>query len=409
MDFEYHYTPEQQRFREEVRTWLAENVPAGVRTPIDPEDRSEELHAIGMDVRRKLGQKGWLYPTFPKEYGGGGLTGQHEMILQEELTRRKPPIAGSNQLILPSLLVWGTEEQKQKFLPGLLRGEKIAFQNFTEPQSGSDLANIKSVAVRDGDDWLITGQKLFVSGGGPSRADLLFGPIMTDPQAPRHRNLGYFLIPYPNAGLELKPMILLNGSNQHFVFMENVRVPGDHLIGGDHQGWQVSQTVLEQEHGGRGQAFPVDERLDELTKYARDTKHNGGRVGGQPLVRQQVVDSHIDSHINSLLAQRNYSMYQQREEMSYHGSQSTTWRKESNMRNADRARDVMGLYSLLSRKDPRAPFGGAPEVYQRTSLTGAHPGGTIEIQKVIIARRLGISRTQERAAPTPSTATSHGS
>lgn len=407
MDFEYHYTPEQKRFREEVRTWLAENVPSGVRAPVDPEDMSDELYAIGLELRRKLGHQGWLYPTYPKEYGGGGLTPQHEMILQEELTRRKPPIATSNQLVLPSILVWGTEEQKKKFLPGLLRGETIAFQNFTEPQSGSDLANIKSVAVRDGDDWLITGQKIFVSGGGPARADLLFGPIMTDPNAPRHRNLGYFLISYPSAGLELKPMRLLNGWNQHFVFMDSVRVPGDNLIGGDHQGWQVAQTTLEQEHGGRGNAFPIDERLEELVEYARETKHNGGTLGKEPFIQQQVVDSYIDSHINSLLATRNYSMYHNREEMSYHGSQSTIWRKEYNIRNAERARDVMGPYSVLSGEDSRAPFQGAPEVYQRTSLTGAHPGGTLEIQKVIVARRLGISRTQERAAPTPATATSH--
>ena len=407
MDFEYHYSPEQNRFREEVRAWIAENVPPGVRGPIDPEEMSDELFAIAVDLRRKLGHKGWLYPTYPKEYGGGGLTPQHEMILQEETGGRRLPSVFSNMLLLPAILVWGTPEQKQKFLPGLFKGETIAFQNFTEPQSGSDLANIKSVAVQDGDDWLISGQKIFVSGGGPAKPNLLFGPIMTDPQAPRHRNLGYFLIPYPSQGLQLTPMRLLNGVNQNFVFMDSVRVPGDHLIGGDHQGWQVSQTTLEQEHGGRGQAFPNDRGVDRLISYARDTKHNGGTLGKEHSIRQQVVDSYIDSHIHSLLARRNYSMYTKREKMSYHGSQSSIWGKVYRMDNADRARDVMGPYALLGTKEPRAPFRGATEVNQRGSLTGAHPGGTIEIQKVIIARRLGISRTQERAAPTPATATSH--
>jgi hypothetical protein len=115
------------------------------------------------------------------------------------------------------------------------------------------------------------------------------------------------------------------------------------------------------------------------------------------------MDAYIDSRINTLLNQRNYWMYQARQEMTYHGSQSAFFRKIYRMRNADRSRDIMGMYSLLGVNDPRAPFGGQPEVYQRSSLTGAHPGGTLEIQKVIMARRLGISRTRERAAATPST------
>jgi hypothetical protein len=116
------------------------------------------------------------------------------------------------------------------------------------------------------------------------------------------------------------------------------------------------------------------------------------------------MEAYIDSHVNTLFSQRNYFMYQARQEMSYHGSQSDLWRKVFRMTNADRARDIMGMYSLLGIEEPRAPFGGQQEVYQRSSLTGAHPGGTIEVQKVIMARRIGISRTRERAATTPSTA-----
>ena len=233
--------------------------------------------------------------------------------------------------------------------------------------------------------------------------DLLFGPMMTDPDAPRHRNLGYFLIPAPSPGLELQRLNLLTGHDQSFIFMDNVRVPGDCLIGEDHQGWQVTQTTLEIEHGGRGLAFTREEALENLMKYVNGTTQNGQAIADDPVVQQTAMDAYIDSHINTLLSHRNFWMYQTRQEMTYQGSQGDMYLKSFRMRNADRARDIMGMYSLLGVREPRAPFEGEPEVYQRSSLTGSHPGGTIEIQKVIMARRLGISRTRERAAATPST------
>ncbi|MAF39603.1 MAG: hypothetical protein CL696_12135, partial [Chloroflexi bacterium] len=160
---------------------------------------------------------------------------------------------------------------------------------------------------------------------------------------------------------------------------------------------------LEIEHGGRGMAFTPDEALENLLKYTRETTRQGDALGNDPLVQQAAMEAYIDSRVSTLFAQRNYWMYQSREEMTYHGPQNSMYIKTFRMRNADRARDIMGMYSLLGVREPRAPFAGQPEVYQRSSLTGAHPGGTIEIQKVIMARRLGISRTRERAAATPST------
>ena len=412
MDFEYHYSDEQQRFRDEVRSWLDANVPPGHEMPVDPEDLDEETYRFFRSVHQELGARGWLYPTYPREYGGGGLTPEHEMILLEELDRRKiPGVSGgglfSNNLVLPSILVWGTAEQKERFLPGLLTGKTIAFQTFTEPNAGSDLAALQSRAVRDGDDWIITGQKVFISGMGVP--DLLYGPFVSDPDAPRHENLGYFLIPNPSPGLTVEKMALLNGSNQHFIYFDEVRVSGGNLIGGDHDGWQVALTTLEQEHGGRGLAFYRDEGLAELQRYVQDTRRHDRPMGSDPLVQADVVQSYLDSQVHRLLELRNYSMYTGRTEMTYHGSQAALWRKEFRQRNADRERSVLGPYALLDRRDPAGLFQGAPEFRQRWSLTQAHPGGTIEIQKIIVARRLGVSRTRERAARTPATATAHGS
>lgn len=405
MDFEYVYSDEQQRFRREVRDWLDANVAPDRRAPRDPESIDDETYAYFREVHKGLGKMGWLYPTYPKEYGGGGLTGDHEMVVSEELTLRRIPPHFSNGLVLPSILVWGTEEQKQAFLPGLLSGETIAYQTFSESHAGSDLASITSPADRDGDDWVLNGHKLFIT--GLRTPDLLFGPFMTVPGGERHHNLGYFLIPVPTTGVTIEQMVLLNGPGQKFIYFDNARVPATHLIGGETEGWQVSATTLEQEHGGRGAPFTPDLDIEELLDHVRSAKRNGRPLADDPLVRIAAMDCYIESNVNRLLATRNFWMYVTKQEMTYHGPQSALWRKEFKVRNANREREIMGPQALLDGADPGAEFEGAPEVRQRRNLAWTHPGGTPEIMRLIMARRLGLSRTRERAAPTPSTATEH--
>lgn len=413
MDFALPYTEEQERFRQEVRSWLEENISVEMREPVDPRDFTEEQYVFWREQQKNLASKGWLYPTMPAEYGGGGLTGDHETIIQEEFLRIGGVPSPSSLIILSTLLVWATEEQKQKFLVPMLTAEKTSWQKFTEPQSGADLANYQSRAVRDGDDWVLSGQNVFVSGRPRPQwsvaVDYLWGPMVTDPDAPRHRNLGYFMIPNPSTGLEIREQNLLNGHEQHFIFLDNVRVPGDHLIGGDHQGWQVASTTLEQEHGGRGQAFPRDEVVDNLINYSHDTEQNGMHLSDDPLVQQTTMEAYIDVQRNSLLAKRTYWMYQSHMEIAYEGNLANVHGRESSLRNAERVREVMGMYSLLGTHEPGVPYNGAQEVDQRTRAGQNHAGGSSNIARVVLARRIGISRTKERPAPTPSTATSYGS
>ncbi len=411
MDFALPYTEEQEQFRQEVRAWLEENIPDEMKEVIDPRDRTSEHYQWWLQKRKEMARKGWLYPTYPKEYGGGGLSADHEIIIEEELTRaRASRINFVTSMILPGLLVWPTEEQKQKFLTPLLTGEQTAWYKFTEPQSGADLANIQTRAVRDGDDWLITGQNVFISGGtGPDRPNWLYGPAVTDPEAPRHRNMGMFMIPYPSPGLEIRDMSLLsNGDESHFIFLDNVRVPGDHLIGGEHQGWQVGSTNREQEHGGAGRASPRDAVADDLVEYLRTTPHNGDTLGKDPLAQQTAMQTYLEAHVDGLLLKRTYWMYHHRLEVQHEGNLANVHGRESSLRNTIRVRDVMGMYSLLGTRDPRAPHGGAQEVNQRGKAGQNHAGGSTNIIKVILARRIGISRTQERAAVTPVTASKSG-
>ncbi len=417
MDFEYHYTPEQQEFRKEVRTWLEENWPKDLERGQDYKHTSAEAWRRLKAFRQELGAQGWLHPTYPEEYGGGGLPGALAVVIAEEMRE----VTGSgdmgggliydNPFDIPPLVVWGTDEQKRDLLPRRLGGELLAWQLFTEPDAGSDLAGLQTRAVRDGDDWVISGEKVFVGGdSGYANPDTklpdeevlatshLFTLAVTDPDAPRHHNIGAFLIPGDTPGITVQTLDLLVGHGKRQVYLEEVRVPGTLMLGGETQGWQVSQTALEIEHGGGGGPPPKDKAVAALIEWVRRT----GK-GSDPHVRQKVAEAIIEKDIMRLFATRNHWMVETKQEMTFHGSQQSLWRKASGIRISDLIRDVLGPHTMLDFTDPSAAFNGELELHQRESLAAAHPGGTVEVQKVIMARRMGVSRTRERAAPTPAT------
>jgi len=402
MDFAFQYTEEQQGFRGEVRTWLEEHIPEEMKQPVDSRDFTKEMFDFWRGKHKELAAKGWLYPTYPKEYGGGGLSGEHEAIIEEEMHRAGGVGSFANRRPLEPLMVWTTEEQKQKFLYPILSAEEYCWQKTTEPHSGADLADYRSRAIRDGDDWLLTGESVFISGRGDPH--WLAGPMLTDPDAPRHRNLGYFMIPNPSPGLTITNQDLLPGEGQHQVIMDNVRVPGANLIGGDHQGWQVISTQMEQEHAGNATATFRDTLVDNLVEFAKDTTRNGESLGKDPVVAQTAMQAVMESHVDGLFNKRVYWMAQNRLEVAYEGNVHSVHNRESSLRNAIRSREVLGMYAMLDSRDPVAPFGGRPEIEQRSAAGQRHAGGSNNIARVVLARRIGISRTQERAAPTRATA-----
>ncbi|MQG20831.1 MAG: hypothetical protein FI725_02345 [SAR202 cluster bacterium] len=412
MDFEYHYTSEQDAFRNEVSAWLDENIPDERRPyfTLDNSHVDKDAYEWSSELRQKMGEKGWLFPTWPVEYGGGGLSAEHDVVIQEEVGKRRLPGFAPGELMPAAVMVWGTDEQKEKLLKPVLKGQTELFQLFTEPGAGSDLASLKTRAVKDGDDWVITGEKVFVGDHRGYRnnppADLeikdqvdeMFTLAITDPDAPRHRNMGYFIVPGDAPGVTFQQLDLLADWGKLQIYLDNVRVPNERLIGGEGQGWQVAQTSLELEHGGGGQVVPREHATERFIELAKET----GKIR-DPHDQQALMDAFIDTEIGRLIGLRNYWMYESKQEMSYEGSQNSLWRKESMLRIADNMRDVLGLETLIDVDDPKVRYWGELENYQRESLVRAHPGGTIEVQKVIVARRLGVSRTKERAAVTPAT------
>ncbi|MEE3142480.1 MAG: acyl-CoA dehydrogenase family protein [Chloroflexota bacterium] len=400
MDFEPTYTPEQEEFRQEVREWLKENVSPDISHPPDSINITEEQYQLRRALGRKLGEKGWLWATAPEEYGGGGLALDHAVVIEEEVDSyglTVPPYYDSGgRLGGASIMVWGTEEQKQTFLPPIFRGEVRTWQLLTEPEAGSDLANAKMSAERDGDEYVINGQKIYV--GSSLGADYMWTITCTDNEAPRHQNLGWFMIPADLPGITIQPMdLLISGGEagagsgvKNTVFFDNVRVPAFNLIGGENEGWKVATTHLELEHGTGGR-IARNWLVDHLFEYCRENKRNGQSLTKDPEVRDKLIDIYVEAEIARLFNLRNYWMRHSKADITYEGPQASYWRKMSGLRMSQSILDILGPSALTY--DPQwGAADGHVEAHQRSAIVAIHPGGTADIQKLIMARRIGIGR-----------------
>ena len=261
---------------------------------------------------------------------------------------------------------------------------------------------MKATAIRDGDDYVINGQKIFV--GSAHGADQLWMVAVTDPNAARHENLGWFMVPADLPGITVAPMeLLISGGEggagsgiKNTVYFDNVRVPSFHLVGGENEGWKVGRTHLEIEHGMGGR-IARDKLVDRLIEHCKKTQHNGHALSKDPDIRDLLVDVYIEAEIVRLLGLRNYWLRYSGNTVSYEGPQHSLYRKMSGLRVGKAILELLGPCALTN--DPQwGPAEGHVEAHQRSSIVAIHPGGTADIQKVIMARRIGIGRaTREQA------------
>jgi len=244
------YTPEAEEFRVEIREWLSANLPSGWGDD-DFEMTPDERKQFNEQWPKKLFAGGWICATWPKEYGGKGLTTMQGVVLAEEFARAKAPMRADffgDTLVGPTILQWGTEEQKKEFLPRILNGSVRWCQGFSEPNSGSDLASLKTSAVLDGDEWVINGQKVWTTGG--HHADYCFLLTRTDPEAPKHKGISYLLVPMRQPGVEVRGITQPDGTAEFCeVFFTDARCPRDNVVGGVNNGWKVANSTLAFERG----------------------------------------------------------------------------------------------------------------------------------------------------------------
>jgi hypothetical protein len=285
---ELAYDNDAEVFRAEIRGWLAANLPAGWGAD-DFDMSADERKAFNEGWPKKLYEGGWICATWPKEYGGKGLTTMQGVVLAEEFARAKAPLRADffgDTLVGPTLLQWGTEEQKKEFLPRILSGQMRWCQGFSEPNSGSDLASLKTQAVLDGDEWVINGQKVWTTGG--HHADYCFLLTRTDPDAPKHKGISYLLVPMRQRGVEVRGITQPDGTAEFCeVFFTDARCPKDNVVGGVNNGWKVANSTLAFERGMS--ATTGYRRFEEEYKLMVDAATENGSIH-DPSIRQRLME-----------------------------------------------------------------------------------------------------------------------
>ncbi|MFQ5519823.1 MAG: acyl-CoA dehydrogenase family protein [Candidatus Methylomirabilia bacterium] len=397
MDFKL--TSEQQAFRDELRAWLRKNLPREwtSRVVAGPDVPRPEFYGFLRQWQQKLYQAGFLGLTWPKDYGGRGLTFMEELILHEELALAKaPPILNILGIGMagPTIIAYGTEEQKKRYLAKILSCEEIWCQGYSEPNAGSDLASLQTRAVRDGDHFIVNGQKVWTSVAHV--ADRMMLLARTDSDAPKHKGITYFLLDMHAPGVSVRPLRQITGDEEfNEVFFENVRVPAECVLGGLNSGWQVGITTLMYERLALGFGLQVRLRiaLDALIELAKRTKRNGETAAEDLVLRQELAQLWIDTEVFRYTGARAITKLLKGELPGPEASSGKIWWCETHQRLQDVAMQIQGPYHQLTKGSEWAIDHGIWQYTFMRSRANSIEGGTTEIQRNIIGERvLGLPK-----------------
>jgi alkylation response protein AidB-like acyl-CoA dehydrogenase len=372
-------SPQEEAFRDELREWLEANKPGD-----EPEGDDNAAFEFRKAWQRKLADAGWAGLSWPKEYGGRGATLIEQAIFNEEIVRAKAPqVANVLGLVMggPVVIAHGTEEQKQRYLKPILTAEEIWCQGFSEPESGSDLASLKTKAVKDGDDWVVTGQKVWTTFAHEAKWCMLVA--RTDFDAPKHKGLTYFLMDMEQDAVEVRPLRQITGEAEfNELFIHEARIPDENVVGGVGNGWMVALTTLMHERAGLAFGLQVQLKiaLGELMDLARERG-----LDDDPVTRQKVAQLYIESEAIRLNASRGLTQIMKTGIPGPEGS-LTKWQwSDTNQALSETAMDIMG---------PDAPVIDDDWTYRfLRARANSIEGGTTEILKNIVAERvLGLPR-----------------
>jgi alkylation response protein AidB-like acyl-CoA dehydrogenase len=367
-------------FRDELRGWLADNPPAP-----QPSEGGEDAHyAWRRDWQRRLYDAGWAAPAWPAEYGGRGASLTESAIYFEELGLARVPLPANVLGLLlggPTLMVWGTDEQKERYLAPILSAEEIWCQGFSEPDAGSDLAALKTRAVKDGDEWVVTGQKVWTSAAQYSKWCMLVA--RTDPDSPKHKGLTYFLMDMEQDAVQVRPLRQITGEAEfNELFIEEARIPDANVVGGVGNGWKVALTTLMNERAGLG--FLLQVRLRQLLDDTRVLARERGLLK-DPLYADALAEMHIRCESIRLLAWKGLSDIERYGQPGPEGSLVKWLWSDTNQRLTSLAAEIAG---------PEALINGTSWSYELLRARGnTIEGGTTEVLKNIVAERvLGLPR-----------------
>jgi len=376
---EFRFSPEDEAFRQEVRAFIKAELPK-VRE--------------GESFTKKLAQRGWLTMSWPKEYGGEGVPHIRQLVYNEEMAYNRAPgqTMGADR-VGPTIILFGTDEQKSRFLPAIARDEITWCQGFSEPGSGSDLASLQTRAVRQGDNWVINGQKIWTSNA--QQADYIILLARTDPDAPKHRGITYFLVDMKTPGIQVRPLVQMTGSaGFNEVFFEDVVVPADAVVGEVNRGWYVSTATLDFERSGIGRVIGGLKTYEEVVAYAKGTpaRDGSGTLYDNSHIRAELADIAITFSVGRLMSYRVAWMQSRGLVPNYEASMAKTLGTELHQRLARVALGTLGMSGQLLSGD-RTPLEGRIPMFALQSVSLTIAAGTSEINRNIIATRgLGLPR-----------------
>ena len=403
---DWNDSPEQAAFRQEVRNVIQTKLPGRYRSlegdeefggwQSDRKSADPAARQAAIDWASALAEHGWVAPQWPKEYGGAGLTPMEQFIFRQEMAAAGAPAVGGMgvQMLGPTLIVHGSPEQKAEHLPKILSGEVAWCQGYSEPGSGSDLASLQTRAVRDGDEWVINGQKIWTSGA--HTADWMFALVRTDPDAPKHRGISFLIMDRKTPGISIRPLINMgwtHGFNE--TFFEDVRVPAKNTVGEVNRGWYVGASLLDFERSNIQGAMMARRTISELVSYVKsDEGRTKSQLERKPVLRHEIAQEYVETEVLFNFSFRIISMQNRGLIPNYEASTSKLYNSELVQRLANTGTKVFGLYSnVWDSKSEHSPMKSRFTQSYVMSVPSTIAGGTSEIQRNVIATRgLGLPR-----------------
>ena len=390
------FTQREEDFRQEIRDFLRETLP-GDWDPLGQVGLSaKERQDFTRQMTQALADKGWLTLAWPEEYGGQARSIMEQVIYNEEMSYKNVPGTelgtGAISWVGPVLMLAGTDEQKAEHLPPIARGERLWCTLYSEPGSGSDLASLQTQATRDGDDYVINGQKIWTSSAHV--ADWGWLAARTNPDAPKHRGISIFMLDMKSPGVSVRPIEnMAGGQDFNEVYFDDVRVPSGNLVGQEDRGWYTLAVALDFERSGVGYSAGARRTLEALVEYARQTERNGEPLSKNPNVRRKLAQRFTETEIARWLAYKVAWMQSQDMIPNAEASMSKMYGTELTQRVARTGMEILGMAGQISQGSKWAPLEGHIQQLYLSSVSSTIAAGTSEIQRNIVAQRgLGLPR-----------------
>ncbi|MBT7833810.1 MAG: acyl-CoA dehydrogenase [Chloroflexi bacterium] len=388
----FDFTPEEKKFKRQLSSFLDDVLPTDWHGPAD--ESRDDHWTLNQDIKKGLAERGWLVMSWPKEYGGSDSSPMMNTIFAEEMAYRRAPGHDrfGTRMFGPTLMRFGTEEQRKKHLGSIARGEIQWCQGYSEPNSGSDLASLQTRAIEDGDDYLVTGAKIWTSLA--HRANMMFMLVRTDLEATPHKGISLVMVDMKSTGIEVLPIVNMAGVHSfNQVVFDNVRVPKSNLVGDPNDGWRAGMTVLNFERSGIDYAAWARAALEEIVDYVNSDEAAVTSAKTDPTVRIKLAELHMEVEAARLMCY-DVSYRQGKGQIpASEASMSKVAASEVYLKVLDYGVEILGMYGVLEPGSSQAKLQGRFFKMRLFYTSGPILAGTNEIQKNIIAQRgLGLPR-----------------